>query len=116
MDNSIKIAKASYTGPGSKIFSSILVTLTDGNVAYWDKGDNNSWENFLKNQILPSNLNTRPAAMSALLSTNGISYGTHFSTSTNYSVKISTKYTRTGFNSQEPLGLFLISLRPNQLI
>ena len=87
----------------------ITVTMYDGTVAYWSDSSNNTWGNFTTKTI-SDNRNNRAVAMTALLSTAGIGYGTFVSTIRGTYFKISTKYTRTGFSSIEPLGLVGCSL------
>ena len=89
----------------------ITVTMYDGTVAYWSLDRiKNTYANFLTKTI-SENRNTRVFAMTALLSTAGIGYGIFVSTirTGNYT-KVSTKYTRTGFSSIEPIGLVGCSL------
>jgi len=112
MDTSIKNTLATYDGPGKEISSRILVSLADGTVAYWSAGrSNNTWLDFTKKTLYSDNLNTRPAAMTALLSQSGVGYGEYLSStlgSLGTYPPIATKYTRTGISATKPLGLLLI--------
>ncbi len=96
-----------YTGSGTN--PQITVTMYDGTVAYWSDSPTNSYNNFTTKTI-SDNRNTRAFAMTALLSTAGVGYGTFVSTIRGSYIKVSTKYTRTGFSSIEPLGLVGCSL------
>ena len=110
MNASIKSALSSYTGPGSSNIPNVGITLTDGTIAYYtNSGTSNTYANFTKGGVPPGNFNNRPAAMTALLSNSGVGYGTYVSMTVAGYPTVSTKWTRTGFNSTTPLGLLLIA-------
>jgi hypothetical protein len=85
----------------------VLVTLSDGHVAYDSfKGVNNTFANFQTNTI-DENHNTRVAIMVALLGTNG--FGTEIKNSTTTGTKQAYAASRMGLSTSEPLGCVRVS-------
>ena len=85
----------------------VLVTLSDGRVAYdTSKGANNTFANYQANTI-NENHNTRVAIMVALLGNSGVGNETKFSTSTG--IKEAYNAIRMGLSTPEPLGCTRVS-------
>lgn len=116
MHDSIKRGIDSYDGPGFDIYKSVLVTLADGSTVWWSNSKNNTFNDSITKTINSPNVNTSPAAMTALLSTNGIGYSNFNTVSTARDIpgqynKITTKFYRTGNSTVEPLGLICVLFR-----
>ena len=96
-------------GGANKLF---IVTMPDGwpvlyLAPYRATGlyDKNTWLDFT-NKTVAENLNTRPGAMSALLSNSGVAYVKYvFTTANNSYPEGMIKYCRVGENPNEPHGL-----------
>ena len=110
LKTAITTAMSTYVGVGYTTYDRIfIITMPDGwpviYFAPYRTASHNTWAKFQTKEIA-ENLNTRPGAMSALLSNSGVSYMRYvFTTADNLYPLGLIKYNRVGVSPVRPIGL-----------
>ena len=114
LKTSATLAHASYAGAGSTFSRIMLLSMADGTpiiyIADYRTADQNTWAKFQSKEITV-NLNTRPGAMSALLSREGVSQTSFRLTTADGTYPLAwIRYIRLGLSSTDAIGLLQLGM------